>query len=113
MVQLNDWLSIDKVSGTGNAEITLTASSYDELVERAASLKIQAQSINAILNVKQKAERSNDYFWVEFEEVGGAIQFVPKHLFGVLRWFQFWEVTDYLMSLRMHSQRVHTTLKIT
>ena len=79
MVQLNDWLSIDKVSGTGNAEITLTASSYDELVERAASLKIQAQSINAILNVKQKAERSNDYFWVEFEEVGGAIQFVPKH----------------------------------
>ena len=79
MVQLNDWLSIDKVSGTGNAEITLTASSYNELVERAASLKIQAQSINAILNVKQKAESSNDYFWVEFEEIGGAIQFVPKH----------------------------------
>ena len=77
--QLNNWLSIDKTSGTGNAEITLTASSYNELVERAASLKIQAQSINAILNVKQKAESSNDYFWVEFEEIGGAIQFVPKH----------------------------------
>ena len=53
--QLNDWLSIDKVSGTGNAEITLTASSYSELVDRAASLKIQAQSTNAILNVRQNA----------------------------------------------------------
>ena len=53
--QLNDWLSIDKISGTGNAQITLTASSYGELVDRAASLKIQAQSTNAILNVRQNA----------------------------------------------------------
>ena len=53
--QLNDWLSIDKISGTGNAEITLTASSYGELVDRVASLKIQAQSTNAILNVRQTA----------------------------------------------------------
>ena len=53
--QLNDWLSIDKISGTGNAEITLTASSYSELVDRAASLRIQAQSTNAILNVRQTA----------------------------------------------------------
>ena len=53
--QLNDWLSIDKISGTGNAQITLTASSYSELVDRAASLKIQAQSTNAILNVRQNA----------------------------------------------------------
>ena len=53
--QLNNWLSIDKTSGTGNAEITLTASSYSELVDRAASIKIQAQSTNAILNVRQTA----------------------------------------------------------
>ena len=53
--QLNDWLSIDKISGTGNAEITLTASSYQELVDRTASIKIQAQSTNAILNVRQTA----------------------------------------------------------
>ena len=53
--QLNNWLSIDKISGTGNAQITLTASSYSELVDRAASLKIQAQSTNAILNVRQTA----------------------------------------------------------
>ena len=53
--QLNDWLSIDKISGTGNAQITLTASSYSELVDRAASIKIQAQTTNAILNVRQTA----------------------------------------------------------
>ena len=53
--QLNDWLSIDKASGTGNAQITLTASSYSELVDRAASIKIQAQTTNAILNVRQNA----------------------------------------------------------
>ena len=76
--QLNDWLSIDKVSGTGNAQITLTASSYGELVDRAASLKIQAQSTNAILNVRQKAyyvpiEKNNNYFWIEFEDTGGEV----------------------------------------
>ena len=53
--QLNNWLSIDKISGTGNAQITLTASSYSELVDRATSIKIQAQSTNAILNVRQTA----------------------------------------------------------
>ena len=53
--QLNDWLSIDKVSGTGNAEITLTASSYEELVDRTTSLKVQGISANAILNVRQNA----------------------------------------------------------
>ena len=53
--QLNNWLSIDKTSGTGNAEITLTASSYEELVDRATSLKVQGISANAILNVRQTA----------------------------------------------------------
>ena len=75
--QLNNWLSIDKTSGTGNAEITLTASSYSELVDRAASLKIQAQSTNAILNVRQKAytpiEKNDNYFWVEFGGTNGTI----------------------------------------
>lgn len=55
MAQINDWLSVNKNSGTGNAEITLTASSYEEFVDRATSLKIQGISANAILNVKQNA----------------------------------------------------------
>ena len=53
--QLNDWLSIDKISGTGNAEITLTASSYEELVDRTATLKVQGIGTNAILTVRQEA----------------------------------------------------------
>lgn len=55
MAQLNDWLTIDKTSGTGNAEITLSASSYEELVERTATIKVQGISTNAILTVKQEA----------------------------------------------------------
>lgn len=53
--QLNDWLSIDKNSGTGNAEITLTASSYQELVERTATIKVQGINTNAILTVRKEA----------------------------------------------------------
>lgn len=53
MAQLNDWLSIDKTSGTGNAEITLTASSYNELVERTQSLVIKGQKIKVYFGVKQ------------------------------------------------------------
>ena len=75
--QLNDWLSIDKISGTGNAEITLTASSYQELVDRTATIKVQGIGTNAILTVRQNAyspiEKNNDYFWVEFEETGGKV----------------------------------------
>lgn len=55
MAQINDWLSIDKNSGTGNAEITLTASSYEELVERTATIKVQGINTNAILTVRQEA----------------------------------------------------------
>ena len=55
MTQLNDWLTIDKASGTGNAQITLSASSYEELVERTATIKVQGISTNAILTVRQEA----------------------------------------------------------
>lgn len=55
MVQLNDWLTIDKTSGTGNAQITLSASSYEELVERTATIKLQGISTNSILTVRQEA----------------------------------------------------------
>ena len=97
MAQLNEWLSINKTSGTGNAEITLTASSYQELVDRTASLKIQAQSTNTILNVRQKAysptdnptEKNNNYVWVEFEEVGGEIRGVQtsNDMYGLTNYY--------------------------
>lgn len=60
MANINDWLSIDKVSGTGNAYITLTASSSTELQERIASLSVKTRSKEVFLNVKQLA--FNNYF---------------------------------------------------
>ena len=72
--QLNDWLSIDKTSGTGDATITLTASSYEELADRTANIKVQGIGTNAILTVRQKAFiLSNDYFWIKFEETDGTV----------------------------------------
>lgn len=55
MANINEWLTIDKTSGTGNAQITLSASSYEELVERTATIKVQGISTNAILTVRQEA----------------------------------------------------------
>ena len=72
--QLNDWLSIDKTSGTGDATITLTASSYQELADRTATIKVQGIVTNAILTVRQKAFiPSNEYFWIKFEETDGTV----------------------------------------
>ena len=105
--QLNDWLSIDKISGTGNAEITLTASSYEELVDRATSLKIQGISANAILNVRQKAYSLNEeelkqqYFWVEFEQAGGTISGLTNQYTDMYHSFNgsTWETTPNTLSM--------------
>ncbi len=115
--QLNDWLSIDKISGTGNAQITLTASSYTELVDRAASLKIQAQSTNAILNVRQKAYSLNEeelkqqYFWVEFEETGGTITFMPHFPYGS-KGFKAGKYSDIVYSFDGINWAAGTTIKM-
>lgn len=52
---VNDWLEISQISGTGNAEVTLTASSYEELVERTATLKVKGVSTDALISIKQNA----------------------------------------------------------
>ena len=93
--QLNNWLSIDKTSGTGNAEITLTASSYEELVDRTTSLKIQGISKNAILTVRQNAfvpPSTNAYFWVNLEEDGeiyGIVNNTIEYSFNQSTWNSF------------------------
>ena len=105
--QLNNWLSIDKTSGTGNAEITLTASSYSELVDRVASLKIQGIRANAILNVRQKAYSLNEeelkqqYFWVEFEQAGGTISGLTNQYTDMYHSFNgsTWETTPNTLSM--------------
>ena len=55
MAQINEWLSIDKNSGTGNSYITLTASSYEGLQDRATSLKVKTEGKEVVLNVRQTA----------------------------------------------------------
>lgn len=55
MAKINDWLSIDKNSGTGNSYITLTASSYEGLQDRATSLKVKTEGKEVILNIRQTA----------------------------------------------------------
>lgn len=55
MAQINDWLSIDKNSGTGNSYVTLTASSYEGLQDRATSLKVKTEGKEVVLNVRQTA----------------------------------------------------------
>lgn len=72
-IQLNEWLSIDKVSGWGNDRVTLTAISNEGLEERISNIKFECLTTNAVLNVKQEINPSNlvnNYFWVKLEEDG-------------------------------------------
>lgn len=62
MATLNEWLSIDKASGTGNAYVTLTASSYQEMQDRTASLSVKTESEEVLMTVIQKA--FNGAFWI-------------------------------------------------
>lgn len=78
MTDLNTWLSIDKISGEGDADITLTASSSQETEEKIAALEIKSQTLTRTVVIKQKPNNDYKYFWVEFEDVGGAIQFPTK-----------------------------------
>ena len=76
MAKINEWLSAIKLSGTGNAEITLTASSYEELIERTSTLKVQGINTNAILTVKQEAfvpKLTVLYSTLSFEKEGGEL----------------------------------------
>ena len=74
MAQINEWLSIDKANGSGDATITLTASSSTELTERMASLEIRGVTKSVYINITQDAyvapSKNNDYFWVKLEEDG-------------------------------------------
>lgn len=54
MIELNDWLSIDKVSGEGNDIITLTALPCGVTEEKNSSLKIKTSTKEVVLNLYQK-----------------------------------------------------------
>lgn len=81
MIQLNDWLSIDKVSGRGDAIVTLTATSNEELEAKIAKIKVSTKNIDKRVSITQTEYTPSEpinpdtspYFWVEFEEAGGEI----------------------------------------
>lgn len=54
MIELNNWLSIDKISGEGDATITLTASSSIALQDRIQKLTIKGITKNNYVTVQQK-----------------------------------------------------------
>lgn len=54
-----DWLTISQASGSGNATITITASTYSGLIDRATSLKVSTVSsaISKYVTVQQTAQQ--------------------------------------------------------
>lgn len=55
MAQINEWIEISNTSGEGDATITLTASTYTELTDRVANLKVSTRTKTAYVNIKQTA----------------------------------------------------------
>lgn len=63
MIELNDWLSIDKTSGEGNDTITLNAD-YNEVEDiRNASLIIKTDTKNVLLNLTQSGLIKGDFMF--------------------------------------------------
>ena len=55
MIEINEWLSISEISGSGDKEITISASSHRELEERIKSLKFKTDEKQVYVNITQKA----------------------------------------------------------
>lgn len=53
-----DWITLSTTGGTGNTTVSVTASSYSELLERATSLKISGQTKAVYLTINQKMDAS-------------------------------------------------------
>ena len=55
MIEINEWLSISEISGSGDKEITISANSSKELEERIKSLKFKTDENQVYVNITQKA----------------------------------------------------------
>lgn len=53
-----DWISLSQTAGTGNATITVSASSYSELLDRSTSLVVSGGVASATVNLIQKFDTS-------------------------------------------------------
>ena len=77
MAQINEWLSIDKTSGSGNDSVTLTALQNDGETNRSVQLVVKGRYRTQYVDVTQEFDPTifdRKYFWVEFEETGGVIE---------------------------------------
>lgn len=73
-----NWLTLSQTAGTGNATVTVTASSYSELVERSAALIISGQNASTNLNLFQDyvPSLSASPLSLSFEKSGGTATFM-------------------------------------
>lgn len=70
MVNLNEWIKIDTVNGTGNTIVNLTiAPNYDNI--RNQRIKIQGLKKTIYLDIEQEKiiDYGDDYFYMEFDEL--------------------------------------------
>ena len=64
-----DWINISQNSGSGNATITVTASSYSQLLERSTALTVRTATKSAVVTIGQ---RYNNTFDVAPSSVDGV-----------------------------------------
>ena len=72
MAQINEWLSIDKTSGSGNDSVTLTALQNNG-DERTIQLVVKGRFRKQYVDVSQKIDPAvlpKKYFWVKLEKNG-------------------------------------------
>ena len=80
MAQINEWLTIDKTSGEGDAIITLTASSNKELFERISTLKIKGKQKTKEVDILQKTDINAEYFWIDTGGIGDTVVYFTHQL---------------------------------
>ena len=82
-----DWINISQTAGTGNATITVTASSYSELVDRTTALTVMASNKSAVVSISQSAQSQSriEIFPVSFG-TGPASDSITVHVGSTSDW---------------------------
>ncbi len=75
-----DWITLSQTAGTGNATITVTASSNTELSARMASLTVATTSKSAFVTVSQQPATPQPFEYLTFTMLGdGDISFTAEN----------------------------------
>lgn len=111
MAKLNDWLTIDKTSGTGNDYVTLTASSYKELQQRATTLMVNTQGKEVLLTVQQKAFVNNFLIYKELYSTDWEGETFSATVASNIGWAL--ETTSWITTSLSSSNAGRTTIEFT